>query len=407
MTEIVLKGLSVNKNSVTMNFYLFDREQMMATESTLFSYQAYLSSRMLSGLGAVGIALQNYPAVHLFMNGLIRGGTSVSNLSKALIEAASLSAGGLCSGMVNYWMNVELLDGFFERMNSTKEYQYKRLKLTAWQKLQYFGGIFVFVVTGILYGLMAFTFAMEGPLATLSIAAGLFVAGIMTVQEVETWLVSYEPIDTGIAKPLTNAQQLGKGLGHLIAVGNVVALSLLFTLSLAEGLIALHVAALPALITGLAVAFTFGAFTEYYFYNFYLANFCKDLKTNLANMMRVPYAWIGLLCISTNAFVNAALTYAGIELLQGLLVAASIALPPATAIIILAATAAFFAGSASFILGADFWTRQNKPKQEESAVSHVSSHTVSIGKSAFGLFAENREALNNSVFEMSSARLAS
>ena len=154
----------------------------MTAESTELPTSRYYYSRILSGLGAVGVALQNYPAVELFVSGLLKGVLPASSWSSALIQSFSLSTGGLCSGMVNFWMNVELLDGFIERINSTDAYQYEKLA-DEWALLQYFGGIFVFVVTGVLYGLMAFTFAMEGPLAALSIAAGLFVAGIMTIQE--------------------------------------------------------------------------------------------------------------------------------------------------------------------------------------------------------------------------------
>lgn len=340
----------------------------------------HASSRVLSGLGAAGVALQNYPAVALFINSLVKGTAPLTQASSTLIHSTALATGGIASGMVNFWMNVELLDGFFQRMNSTKEYQYIRYKLDTWQQLQYFGGILVFVITGILFGLMAFTFAMEGPLAILSIAAGLFVAGIMTIQEVETWLSSYDDKydpnpETALpeaAESLSYFQKLGKNCGHFIAAGNVLALSLLFTLSLAQALIALQIAALPALIIGFVTAFTFGAFTEYFFYNAYLAKFGQDLEKNWALMMAIPHAWIGLVCISTNAFVNAALTYAGVELLTGVLVAANIALPPVAAITTLATISAIFAGSASFILGTAFWIRNNPPKPE------VQSHPESL-----------------------------
>lgn len=345
-----------------------------------------ISSRALSALGAFGTALQNYPAVDLFIHELFKNIISASKLSRNLIKITSLGTGGLCSGMVNFWMNVELLDGFFDRFNSG--YHYKKLKLTAWQKLQYFGGIFVFLVTGILFGLMAFTFAMTGPLAVLSIAAGIFVAIIMTIQELETWLSSYDKTDAISKESLTKLQKIGKWCGHIIAVGNVLALSLLFTLSLAQALIALHVAALPALIAGLAVAFTFGAFTEYYFYNFYLAQFCKNIAQNWNKMTAIPNAWVGFLCVTTNAFVNAALTYAGVGLLSGLLVAAHIALPPLAIITVLSAASAFFAGSASFILGMAFWIRQHPEKPQE--IPEVKK--VSPAISQFGLFAANKDS---------------
>ena len=268
-----------------------------------------IAAQIIGGLGALGVALQNYPAVSLFVTGIARGFTSMSRLLTWSIEIGSFMTGAMCSGLVNFWMNVELLEGFFKRVFSHNDYQYKRLNLSRLQKLQYFGGIFVFVVTGILFGLMAFTFAMTGPFAILSIAAGVFVAAIMTIQEVETWLGSYESKGIETQEKLSKQQLLGKSIGHLIAIGNVLALSLLFTLSLSEFLCALHVATFPALVAGGLVAFTFGAFTEYYFYNFYLANFCKDFKENWNNMLASSQAWLGLACVSINAFVNAALTY--------------------------------------------------------------------------------------------------
>ena len=344
------------------------------------------SARALAGLGALGVALQNYQAVAIFISGLASGAIPASRLLNWSIQIAALGAGGLCSGMVNYWMNVGLLDDFFERMTSEGDYQYKQL--TAWQKIQYFGGIFVFVVTGVLFGLMTFAFAMEGPLAMLSVAAGLCVAIIMTIQEVETWLSSYNK-DAVPEEPLTELQLLGKWAGHFIAGGNVLALSLLFTLSLAQVLIALQVAALPALIAGFSVAFTFGAFTEYYFYNFYLSNFCKDFGENWMKMMAIEHAWFGVLCSTTNAFVNGALTYAGVKLLTGLFLAANIALPPVAFIIALASISAVFAGSASFVLGLDFWIRQNSPPPQMTPVKERVSFA-----SHFGVFAAANEDMS-------------
>ncbi|MDF1646551.1 MAG: hypothetical protein P1U61_06200 [Legionellaceae bacterium] len=365
------------------------------TSTYLEDYQAWLDkydytgvfSGLLSGLGALGVALQNYQAVELFLKGII----PVSQWSKSLIQIVALSAGAACSGMVNLWMNIDLLKGFFERINSDKEYQYQ--KLTAWQQIQYFGGIFVFSVTGILFGLMAFTFAMEGPLAILSIAAGVFVAAIMTIQEIETWLSSYDAKAVEKAQPLSLLQTLGKWCGHLIAIGNVVALSLLFTLSLAEGLMLFNVTALPALAIGALVAFTFGAFTEYYFYNFYLAAFCENFVDNWYLMLEAPSALLGVICVLTNAFVNAALTYSALGLLTALLVTAEVALPPVTVITALSLASAFFAGSASLILGMDFWI-EKKPVQSEKAVA---SPAVSVANNSHGLFARNHKKDDASV----------
>ncbi len=329
----------------------------MNTNPELFMppHEWFSTPYLCAGLGAFGVALQNYQAVALFLTSLTQGGI----MTQSLIQMTALAAGGLCSGMVNFWMNVELLEAFFKRMNRDGEYQYQQLGLSGWALAQYLGGILVFVVTGILFGLMAFTFAMEGPLAILSVLVGIFVAGIMTIQEVETWLSSYDPDENNEDLPLLDEEYIGLWIGQIIAIGNVVALSLLFTLSLAEGLIALQIASTLAIAIGFFVAFTFGAFTEYYFYNFYLAQFCKNFDEKWAQMLQIPLAWFGILCVTTNALVNAALTYAGIELLVALLVTTQMIVPPTLVITLLTGLLALFAGSASFILGLDFWIRQN------------------------------------------------
>lgn len=338
--------------------------------TSIFTY-----SRMLAGFGAMGVALQNYQAVAMSLSGLANSLIPASRWLDWGTQLTALTTGGIGSGMVNFYMNVELLDDFYNRINSNEPYQYTRLSLG--KKIQYFAGIFVFVVTGILFGLLTFTFAMEGPLAILSIAAGVCVAIIMTIQELETWFKSWDPVrNTVIAAPLSSIQIIGKWLGHVIAAGNVLALSLLFTLSLAQGLMALQVAAFPALMIGLAVAFTFGAFTEYYFYNFYLSDFCKDLGKNLSKMMQTPNAWFGLICVTVNASVNGALTYAGVELLSGVLIAANISIPPLVAITALAVVCAVFAGSASFILGLDFWIRQNPVLEQNDIVSTLGTNAA-------------------------------
>ena len=366
-------------------------------------------SQTISAMGAMGVALQNYPAVVLFISSLSKNIIPITQTSTALIHTTALATGGLASGVVNFWMNVELLDGFFKRMtekDAQGHYKYiqEYKKLSAWQQLQYFTGIAVFIITGILFGLMAFVFAMEGPLAILSIVAGLLVAGIMTVQEVETWLESYDkifialdPKNQGLEEeieavlPLTHWQLVGKYCGHFIAAGNVLALSLSFTLGLTQSLMFLNFAALPALLIGLSIAFTIGAFTEYFFYNTYLSEFCQNLGENIGKMMAVKHAWFGILCITTNALVNAALTYAAVELLAGLLITASIALPPVAAITALAAISAFFAGTASLILGTAFWIRQNEAKINPTPVLN---QTGSAGLQKFGQWGSTSLAAN-------------
>ena len=405
---------------------------------------------IVSALGAAGTALQNYIAVDLFLRGIFVGFTSISSRLSGLIQAVAIGAGGACSGVVNFFINVELLEGFFERITSNKASR----ELSGWRKFRYYAGIFVFSITGVLFGMMAFAFSATTPLAVLALAAGVFVAIIMTIQEVETWLQSFdekvrilfsEPtaddkdkvtssnevlviytnsiyklgfcnkngqyetkeivdkemlaclahykqagdidtvdhlnkintllilLDSGSHKRSINdifmtwksTLTLSKLCGHIIAAGNVLALSLLFTLSLVDVLVALQVAAFPALVIGLSVAFTFGAFTEFYFYNFFLAKLCNKFTENWGKMKETHYAPLGYASIGTNAFVNGALTFAGVGLLSSVLVLAGFAVPPVGLIMGLATVSAVFSGSASFLLGMDFWIRKMTPVSAE------------------------------------------
>lgn len=305
-------------------------------------------SYLFAGLGALGTAIQNYQAIAALANG--------GRLLQIWMQALAIGAGGLCSGLINYGVNLELLEDFRKRMTSEQESLVKRLNLNAWQQLQYYAGLFVFVVTGILFGLMAFTFAMSGPLGLVSIAIGVFVAGVMTIQEVETWLQSYETPEED-TEELTQSQTVGKWVGHIIAAGNVLALSLLFTLSLAQALLICNVALVPAIIAGFTVAFSFGAFTEFYFYDHHLAKFCSQFDQKLQKLNETSCGKLGLFCAVTNGLVNSALTYVGVMMLSTLLISAHIFLPPLAIVTTLAVISALFAGAASFTLGVDFWIR--------------------------------------------------
>jgi len=322
-----------------------------------------------SGLAAFGTALQNYQAVALSLTDLASHTLPASQCLDWSIQLTALGAGGLCSGVVNFWMNVELLEDFYIRMNKVTDIKAGRLetdKVFNWDEWIKIGGILVFIITGILFGLMAFTFAMTGPLAILSVAVGVFVAGIMTIQEVETWLSSYDDSEIVTNDSLSGSELIGKTMGHILAIGNVIALSLSFTLGLTTALMALQVAIIPALITGFSVAFTFGAFTEYFFYKTYLESFCQNFNEKMNKMLSKPNAWFDFLCVSINALVNTAYAYAAIKILTDLLVVASISLPPAAVITTTAIVLALFAGGASFILGLGFKERQYS---KESLVS--------------------------------------
>jgi hypothetical protein len=376
------------------------------------------ASVVVSVLGAAGVALQNYIAVGLFLRGLVGGLNSISRLSSGFIHAAAIGAGGLCSGMVNYFINLELLEGFLARISS----QASGKKLSGWRKLRYYAGIFVFSMTGVLFGMTTFAFSAATPLALLALAAGVFVAIIMTIQEIETWLQSFDDEESDektslfdLFKKWKSTLTFGKLCGHIIAAGNVLGLSLLFTLGLTDVLVAASVAAFPAFVIGLAVAFTFGAFTEFYFYNFFLSKFCQKFQTNWEAMKASHYAGFGFLCIGINAFVNAALTYSGVGLLTGAFVLAGLAMPPVGVIVALSAVSALFAGSASFVLGMDFWIRKQgatpviatiTQTQGVSSISKISNTAPTEPANStydLGIYAQKKSKISSNLSAQSTA----
>ncbi|MDF1827951.1 MAG: hypothetical protein P1U39_06685 [Legionellaceae bacterium] len=329
----------------------------------------------LASLGAFGVAVQNYQAVESFLKSVL----PLSYHGSYAMQATALGAGGVCSGMVNFNMNMGLLSDFSGRWEPANYdayvnagyFDYK--KASSLDQAKYFGGSFIVIGTGVLFGLMAFTFAMGSPLAMVSLALGLFVTIITMIQELEAWLAAWDPKNgptTGLP------QSFGEWCGYIIAVGNVLAFSLMFTLSLAQTLILLHVAAVPALAIGAAVSFLFGGFTEYNFYAPYLTKLCGQFGEKWQAMIDSDWALAGLLCMSVNAFVNAALTYATLDLLTALMVSASIALPPVAVITALSVALTVFAGSASFLLGMNFWIGSASKEADEL---HTASTTRSLG----------------------------
>lgn len=393
--------------------YLFERVYIMAlpTFKKTISY-------ITSGLGAIGIALQNYLALDLFIKTIIAGFTSITNFLSGLSQAIAIGLGGICSGMVNYFINLDLLDDFLKRFSSSQdddEIESETQKLNGWRKFRYIAGILVFTLTGILFGATAFTIGLATPLSALAVGIGILVAIIMIIQEVETWLQSFENKHGQIeAKDIKvifqvwkNSLTPGKVVGHVIAAGNVLALSLMFTLGLAEVLMVVFpITALPAFIIGVSFAFTFGAFTEFYFYNAFIAKFCQKFNEKWGAMKESKYALAGFFCVSANALVNGALTYTGVGLLTTLLVSAGIALPPVGIIIAICAISALFAAAASFTLGMDFWIRKMGKKEEDAQVillgaSAAHSHQHGLGSEPhylYGATFKDAEESNNNLF---------
>ena len=141
---------------------------------------------------------------------------------------------------MNFFVNVDLLESFIERLFGKPNPEKPKPKLTAWQTFWLWLGSGVFIATGLLFGLTAIAFGSIGALAAISIAAGIFVAAIMIIQELETWLQSFddEKENAKSIKQIINewvaSLTKDKLLGVAIAVGNVLALSLLFTFGLAS-----------------------------------------------------------------------------------------------------------------------------------------------------------------------------
>ena len=343
-------------------------------------------SYLVSFLGAAGTALQNYMAVAALIKDLLNASFAASKAGLGIIHGVAIGLGALCSGLVNFFINLELLESFWLRI-TTKPIP----KLKGWKKFQYWAGCIVFVVTGILFGLTAFAFGPIGALAAISIAAGIFVAIIMTIQELETWLMSFDPkeneAETNV-EPAPSSPNAGKIMGHVIALGNVLALSLLFAFGLATFLISIvGLPALPAVLIGFGFAFSFGAFTEFYFYNYFISSFCEKLQTMWIEFWNSKNSPLGLVASTINALVNGVLAYVGIMAITTLLTAASIALPPVGIIIAIAATAAVFAGLASFFLAIDFWKQKNKveepkPKAEGSDAFDTATIEQAVALSA-------------------------
>lgn len=331
-----------------------------------FSKIKKISVYLLSLLGAAAVGLQNYMAIMSLGASIGSAALAASKAGLGALQGIAIAFGGVCGGVVNLFINMGLLKKFFKRFKPKKAGapENEKKPLTGWQSFSYWFGSAIFVCTGILFGLTAFAFGSVGALAALSIAAGILVAGIMTIQELETWLERFDDIEEE-TEPKSfyqlfidwkNSLTTGKVMGILIAIGNTIALSLLFTLGLATFLTGVGAPLLPALISAFVVAFTAGAFTEFYFYHNFLGKFCENISAKWAAFKNSAWPVLGAICSGINAAVNGVLTYVGIIMLVALLAGTGVAMPPVGVIIAGAVVAAIFATVASFILGIDFWT---------------------------------------------------
>ena len=299
--------------------------------------------------GALGTSLQNFMAFVAFLG-------QTSNITSFLINLLS-GVVSVSSGLVNLCMNIDLLWSFAQRLSGEK----KSYPGKGWQRFKYYAGSAVFITTGLLFAFTAIAFSPVGTLAILGLVAGVFVGLIMMIQELETWISGFteEQEEVSFVEGLSNwwnGLTLGKSAGLIISLGNVLALSLLLTAGLTVFLMSVGVPVLTAVIAGFAVAFTVGAFTEFYFYNAFLSKFCDKFKQKCEELLASDYAVLGITSIFINAAVNAALCYAGVFMLSGLVLSAGIAFP----VLGLAIVAAFFGGLASLLLGSSFWIDNSK-----------------------------------------------
>jgi len=134
---------------------------------------------------------------------------------------------------------------------------------------------------------------------------------------------------------------------------------MLFTLALAQCLLLLNCSLALSLGIGASIAFTFGAFTEYFFYKDYLTDFCQNIQKHLSHNTNSCNNLFGLLTAMVNGLVNAALAYAGIDLLFQMIYSSGLSWIPTIAPVV-TIVLSLFAGTASLILGFNFWSKQNQ-----------------------------------------------
>jgi len=333
-------------------------------------------SRFISLAGALGSGLQ-------FVLGMVDFLKNLGQSSVALIYGISGAFGGFFGGLINLFINVELLEDFLKRIKDkrlsgitiVKEMNLKNVG----KLLLYWSGILVFVGTGVLFGMTALAFGGSGGvLGILGITAGILVAVIMIVQECETWAKCFKDLRSdqeiiehaNALKPSKKA----KGLALALSLINVFGLSAGFAFGLITVLhVYFGVALIPAVTIGLAISFSTGAFTEYVFYNYFLADFITNFKERWSDFFKnKSTATVGLLSIGINAGINGILSVTAMLGLNALLLSAGFAAIPLGVTI----ATGVFCGVVSLVLGADFWIRLMKKIFGEPAHADLSA-TVS------------------------------
>lgn len=304
-----------------------------------------------AAIGGAGVGLQNYLAV-----------TSLTSSGGSIIQGLLQAGGAVGAGAgaaANFLFNYDLLRSFFDRITGKKK---RRKPLPVWRQIiRFVGGVLV-VMTGLMFGGVSFAFGMSSPLAILGIVAGVAVAGVTTIQELETWLQNFDKEEEE-EKTLAQLWQewwdeltWRKAVGYFIALMNSLALCLTFAIGLTVFFSFLGMPAMPALIAGFVSAFTAGLFTEMSFYGTFLGGFCANISQRWSDFKNTKWTPVGATVAVTNALINGVLMYAAVGMLTAVVVAAGIAAPPLGVIIGVGVVCAVFATVASLILGVNFWT---------------------------------------------------
>ena len=160
-----------------------------------------LVTYLLAFLAAAGSSLQHFEGVSSFL-----GQYATLFLNGSGILGLSLATGGVMSGLINLSINFECLEDFIDRVFN-KPFP----KLRGWRGFRYWLGSGVFLITGVLFGATAVAFGSVGALAGIALAAGIFVSILMLIQELETWLKSFDDNSPELVKELsiwlTSAQE--------------------------------------------------------------------------------------------------------------------------------------------------------------------------------------------------------
>ncbi len=330
---------------------------------------------ILSILGALGIAFSNYTGLASLLQTIANGALAATKVGLGFLHGISIAAGAICGGAMNLIMFRDLLDDFLwrfiKRKDENGEWTVKpkpEFKNNT-SRVKYVVGILAFVLSGLLYGAMAFAISSTSPIAILGIIAGILVGGLSTIQELETWLSDEE---WNKRDPKAPADPIGtkgtKIFGLTLTTAEVIVLSLLFAAGFVTFLTHFHVPVIIALTVGSAVAVPTGLFTQKTFYKPSLTRFCNGFRDRFKALKTETKApGFGLAFAIVNGLVNGALAYVGMSMLIGVIATAvGVAAPPLGAVLAIGIVVAIIAATASMILGMEFWIKKMPKKKPEN-----------------------------------------